>query len=531
VVDGDAGQQQRAPREVGRPNILLVVSDQERQRGWLPPSVSLPWRDRLISEGLEFTRYYTHSSPCSPSRASLLTGRYLPGHGVTDNVIMPEHAELDPSVPTVGSLLRAGGYRSSYIGKWHLSQSEHPDMEAYGYSDWDGNDRHFMGWAGTGVHFDPVIASNAAHWLRTNAATPTASGASAPAPWFLTVALVNPHDVMWFPVDQPGYRERHPDEVAGIRRILESAAWKEDDALPIYGDSYDEVFEELPANFSDDLHAKPEAHRQWRWDQQHGLWGYIDPSDKKAWLRHLDYYVELHRLADRSLGTVLQALQDSGAWDDTVVIFTSDHGDMCGSHGLRSKGPFVYDEIMRVPLYVRAPGITGPHTATDALATHVDLAATVCSLAGIDPALATGTDGPTLQGLDLSPVLADPAASVRDHVLFAQDSAQTQNLNNVRYALRGFFDGTTKYARYYGVGGGKPSTGLWGKDPGRKLFDVDCAFDDQDHEWYDHDSDPLELVNMANDRSRRNELRDVFARMRAYENEELVAMRPSNGSP
>ena len=81
------------------------------------------------------------------------------------------------------------------------------------------------------------------------------------------------------------------------------------------------------------------------------------------------------------------------------------------------------------------------------------------------------------------------------------------------------------------MGGGKPSTGLWGKDPGRKLFDVDCAFDDQDHEWYDHDSDPLELVNMANDRSRRNELRDVFARMRAYENEELVAMRPSNGSP
>ncbi len=95
-----------------RPNILLVVSDQERQRGWLPLSVTLPWRDRLIAEGLEFTRYYTHSSPCSPSRASLLTGRYLPGHGVTDNVIMPEHEELDPSVPTLGSLLRAAGYRS-----------------------------------------------------------------------------------------------------------------------------------------------------------------------------------------------------------------------------------------------------------------------------------------------------------------------------------------------------------------------------------------------------------------------------------
>ena len=85
----------------------------------------------------------------------------------------------------------------------------------------------------------------------------------------------------------------------------------------------------------------------------------------------------------------------------------------------------------------------------------------------------------------------------------------------MRYALRGFYDGHTKYARYYGVGGGKPSTGLWGTSPGHKLFDVDCAFDDNDHEWYDHGTDPEELVNLANDRSRRAELRDVFERMRS----------------
>ena len=290
-------------------------------------------------------------------------------------------------------------------------------MEAYGFSDWDGNDRHFMGWAGTGVHFDPVIASNAAHWLRTHAGPSDAAGGSLAQPWFLTVALVNPHDVMWFPVDQPGYAERHPEEVAGIRRILESAAWKEDDALPIYDQTYDEVFEDLPANFSDDLHAKPEAHRQWRWDQQHGLWGYIDPSDTKAWLRHLDYYVELHRLADRSLGTVLAALEESGAWDDTVVIFTSDHGDMCGSHGLRSKGPFVYDEIMRVPLYIRAPGVTraGPPRRRRWPPMSIWPPPSVPWPASTRRGSA-GTAGPTVQGVDLSPVLADPAVSVRDHV-------------------------------------------------------------------------------------------------------------------
>jgi len=515
---------------VTRPNILLIVSDQERQRSWLPPDVPLPWRDRLRAEGLEFTDYFTHSSPCSPSRASMFTGRYLPGHGVVDNVIMPEHHELPTTTPTLGSLLDGAGYRSSYIGKWHLSHSPTPDMEAYGFADWDGNDRHFMGWAGTGVHFDPIIAGNAAHWLTENARPGRPGGSDGPGgadggqagatqPWFLTVALVNPHDVMWFPVDQPGYREHHPDDVAAIRSVLESAAWKDDDPLPIFTDPYPEVIDQLPPNFDDDLHTKPEAHRQWRWDQQHGLWGYIDPADKGAWLRHLDYYVHLHRLADRNLGTVLSALESSGAWDDTIIIFTSDHGDMCGSHGLRSKGPFVYDEIMRVPLYVKAPGITSAGTTTSSLGSHVDLAATICSLAGVDPAAAAST----VQGADLSPILADPAATVRDHILFAQDSAQTTGLNEVRYALRGFYDGRTKYARYYGVGGGKPSTGLWGRPPGHKVFDVDCAFDDNDHEWYDHDSDPLEMDNLANDRSRRADLRDTYERMRAYERESFVS--------
>ena len=431
-----------------------------------------------------------------------------------DNVIMPEHDELPTTTPTLGSLLRGAGYRSSYIGKWHLSQAPRPDMEAYGFSDWDGNDRHFMGWAGTGVHFDPIIASNAAHWLADHAGPP-ADGAP---PWFLTVALVNPHDVTWYPVDQPGYEERNPEQVAHIRRVLEAAAWKDDETLPVFRDPYPQVCDRLPENFGDPLHTKPEAHRQWRWDQQHGLMGYIDPSDTAAWLRHLDYYVHLHHLADESLGTVLGALEASGAWDDTVVIFTSDHGDMCGSHGLRSKGPFVYDEIMRVPLYVKVPGVTTPGTVTSALGSHVDLAATICALAGVDPS----TTASTVQGHDLGPVLADPSATVRDHILFAQDSAQTTNLNTVRYALRGFFDGRHKYARYYGVGGGKPGTGLWGKSPGTKLFDVDCAFDDNDHEWYDQSTDPHELVNLANDPGRADGLREQYERLLDYERSSFV---------
>ena len=212
---------------------------------------------------------------------------------------------------------------------------------------------------------------------------------------------------MWFPIDQPEYYDdpAHADEVdvvrdaarvvavegrrgpAGVRRRLRGGRATS-----------------FPPNFGDDLLDKPDAQRQWRWDQQHGMWGYIDPTDTKSWLRHLDYYVKLHQLADESLGTVLGALEEAGACDDTIIIFTSDHGDMCGSHGLRIKGPFVYEEIMHVPCYVSAPGITTPGSQSGALATHVDLASTICALGGVDP-----RRNRRCKGVDLSPVLERPA--------------------------------------------------------------------------------------------------------------------------
>ena len=490
-----------------RPNIVLIVSDQERQRGWLPPGLTLPNRQRLIDGGLEFTNHHTHSSPCSPSRASLFTGQYLPQHGVAENVIMPAHRELDPAIPTIGHLLRGAGYRTAYVGKWHLSQSPTPDMDAYGFGDWEGNDRHFMGWAGTGWHFDPIIAAAAAEWLRLNAAETKTQ------PWLLVVALVNPHDVMWFPIDQPGYQATHPDEVAAARSLLSAASWKEDEPLPSFPDDFAEVFAALPPNFDDDLHTKPAVHRQWLYEQQHNLYGYLDPSDKGSWLRHLDYYWHLHQAGDRNLGVVLDALDSTGGWDDTAVIFTSDHGDMCGSHGLRSKGPFIYDEIMRVPLYARVPALTQPGTRTDALSSHVDLTRTIAAIGGL-------REAPTLPGRDLTPVLANPGLPGRETVLFAQDSAWYERCIPLRYAIRGMFDGRYKYARYYGVGGSTTQYGKPWRTP--KLFDVDAAFEDHDHELYDLEEDPAELVNLANDRGRRRELREWFHRLKAEEAEHFA---------
>jgi len=285
------------------------------------------------------------------------------------------------------------------------------------------------------------------------------------------------------------------------------------EVLPAFEQDYPEVVEALPASFDDDLISKPACQRQWRWDQQHGLWGTIDPADGQAWRRHLDYYVQLHQLADESLGAVLGALAESGAWDDTVIVFTSDHGDMCGSHGLRSKGPFVYDEIMKVPAIVRVPGVTSGGAASVALTSHVDLALTICGLAGVEP-------DPAMRGVDLGPVLRSPAAAVREQVLFCHASAHTSNIRSTRWAIRGSFDGRYKYARYFGVGGGLPNDDLRGTAT-PMLYGPDAAFEDQEHELYDLQEDPHELVNLAHDRGRRNELRQRYEHLLALEAVEL----------
>lgn len=497
------------------PNILLIVSDQERQRRWIPDHLTLPNRQRLIDEGLEFTRCYTHSSPCSPSRASLFTGQYVPQHGVSENVIMGAHRELPTETPTLGHALRGAGYDTSYLGKWHLSLTNTPDMEAYGFSDWDGDDRHYMGWAGTGWHFDPVIAGQAAEWLRRRGPSDRVTGeAASPAkPWLLAVALVNPHDVMWFPIDQPSYQNANADDVHRVRQMLSLASWKDDDPLPAFGEPYDEVFEELPPNFGDDLASKPAVQRTWLDVQQHFLYGYLDPDDKGSWLRHLDYYWKLHQAADESLGVVLDALDASGEADNTIVIFTSDHGDMCGSHGLRSKGPFVYDEIMRVPLYIRGPGVSPG--VTDALCTQVDVARTITGIAG-----AVDDDVRTFAGTDLRNVLADPSAAGRNHILMAQDQAWYEQCIHTRYAIRAITDGHMKYARYYGVGGSTDQYGQAWPEP--KRFGADAGFDDHEHELYDLDTDPHELVNLAGDPGRRSEVEEWFRRLKAAEAEEFT---------
>ena len=184
-----------------------------------------------MAEGVELANHWTHSAPCSPSRATMMTGRYLPGHEVYDNTVFPWHTSLDPAIPTVGSVLGAAGYRSSYIGKWHLTGGPTPPMDRVRLRRL-GRQRPAL--HGLGRHRRALRPGD----RRLRGPVARRSTARQADPWFLTVALVNPHDVMWFPMDQPAYQAAHPDELDGhARRCSSAAKWKDGDAVPPFTDA------------------------------------------------------------------------------------------------------------------------------------------------------------------------------------------------------------------------------------------------------------------------------------------------------
>ena len=196
----------------GAPNIVFILTDQERYFPELPSGFTLPGRQRLQELGTTFTNHQITSNVCTPSRSSIYTGQHIQRTGVFDNVNFPWASDLPRDMPTVGHRLRDLGYYSAYLGKWHLSRKldttdvyggPNPEfgdvMDAYGFSDFVGPG-DVIGMTQGGYRSDEMIGAISRHWLRTRAEDLAADG----TPWFLAVNLVNPHDVMFFNTDVPG---------------------------------------------------------------------------------------------------------------------------------------------------------------------------------------------------------------------------------------------------------------------------------------------------------------------------------------
>ena len=143
------------------------------------------------------------------------------------------------------------------------------------------------------------------------------------------MALVNPHDVMWYPIDQPGYQADHPDELAVARELLAASRWMDGDVLPAYAEDFPEVVDRLPEGFGDDLISKP-CQRQWRWDQQTASGASTRPTGGPGSGTSTTTCGSTSWPTSR-WSTVLAALEASGAVGRHDRRVHLDHGDMCGS--------------------------------------------------------------------------------------------------------------------------------------------------------------------------------------------------------
>jgi arylsulfatase A-like enzyme len=391
-------------------NLLVITTDQER---WFPADpVPLPAHERLWRAGTRFDRFYAASMACSPARSVMFTGQHVPVTGVIDNVGVVGQPSMTTALPTLGSLLADRGYVTAYKGKWHLSTEALegnatlplPDaLRAYGFADYNelGDD---LGLPYDGYKRDPSIATEAVSWLSTTGVASNAAG----RPWCLAVNFVNPHDIMFGTTDE-GLLAR------GRAAPPERGAYVGPPDHDVYRAKWD--LPDDPA-WSDRLDAagRPAAHRDFYVSNRVFVG---DAANDLAELRSFrDYYLNCMRDADTSVGRVLDALGDAGLADDTVIIYTSDHGELAGAHGLFGKGPCAYDENLRLPFVIVDPDLPGGRRST-AIGSQVDLLPTAISLA-------TG-EGPSpaahLVGRDLTPALDLGSANEgpRDAALFVYD--------------------------------------------------------------------------------------------------------------
>jgi arylsulfatase A-like enzyme len=391
-----------------QPNILVIMVDQLRFPQWFGPipggGVSLPPNlERLRHGAVSFGRHYTASNDCTPARAALLTGLYTHQTGC----MITGGSTLDPGFPTWGTMLREHGYQTRWYGKWHLTHHDNkwnqakgrPLLEDYGFA--GGTYPSPDGGPGQGWRVDPQIARQFDDWFAHEGGG---------EPWCTTVSFVNPHDIAWW------YRwsDRVPAEMQAPS-----------------------VIGRLPPNFETPEmlieRNKPLLQRTFQ-DTSAASFGPVPFSGPEAngkWLEFLDLYMKIQREVDHHIGRVMRALQSRPeVAANTVVVFTSDHGEYGASHGLRGKGASVYEEGIRVPLLVKDPrGVLtrSPERVREQLTSSVDIAPLLLTIAGGSGDWRRDPHYSHLAGrLDLTGILADPAAPGRPYVLHATDETVTE---------------------------------------------------------------------------------------------------------
>lgn len=425
---------------MNRPNILLITSDQQHWNtiGAWNSEIRTPNLDRLVREGTTFDRAYCPNPTCTPSRSSIITGMYPSQHGAwTLGAKLPEDRY------TIGEAFSAAGYRTSLVGKAHFqpmkSSAEFPSLESepivhdldfwrqfhgpfYGFDHVE-LARNHANEASVGQHYaiwmeekgnanwrdyfvPPTGTMNPEQlfrwpipeqyhyntWIteRTNARLEAHKTNG--EPFFLWASFFDPHppylvpepwDTMYdperltIPAITPGEHERNPPHF-GMTQEAEPdfSAWRESGpGIKIHG------------------------------YQSHTAWY---PEEKRK--RLVAVYYGMISMLDHYIGRILDKLDELGLADDTLVVFTTDHGHFFGQHGLQAKGGFHYEDLIKVPFIVRYPGRVPEGRRSGALQSLVDLAPTFLRFCGLPIPR-------TMTGIDQSGVWKGEQASAREHVI------------------------------------------------------------------------------------------------------------------
>ena len=462
-------------------NILLITSDQQHWStvGKFNPEIKTPNLDRLCDGGIYFDRAYTVNPTCTPTRASIITGKYPSQHGA-----WTLGTKLSESEHTISEDLSSAGYRTALVGKAHFQQlfstEKYPSLEAYptlhDLDFWRGFNGPFYG-------FDHVE-------LARNHTTESHVGQHY-AIWMEEKGLTN-----WRDYFEPGMDKSRrriwdlPEEynyntwiAERTNTLMEGFAsngenffmWASffDPHPPYYAPEpwasmYDPEAVTLPGIATGETERNTEFFKLTQEQQPdtskykvsgyglHGVHSHL--HDREELKKDIATYYGMTSLMDKYIGQILDKLESLGLQDDTLVVFTTDHGHFTGHHGLTAKGPFMFEDLIKVPFIVRCPGQKNKGTVNSSIQSLVDLAPTFLSMLGID-----GPDG--IAGIDQSDVWAGNTQDARKWAI-CEHHHEYMTVN-----VRTYVDSRYKISLYYGLAGGD-------------LFDLQ--------------SDPLEINNLWN---------------------------------
>jgi arylsulfatase A-like enzyme len=419
-----------------RPNILLITSDQQHWNtlGITNPEVKTPYLDELAAQGTVFTNAFCANPTCTPTRASMITGKYPSQHGA-----WALGTKLPESEPTLGQHLAHAGYRTALIGKAHFQPlkdtGKYRSLEAHSvlhdFEFWKAFHGPFYGFEHvelTRGHTDEnSVGAHYVLWLEENGCLnwrdyfrgPIGNNDTQRWKWLIperyhyntwiaerTNALLEQyerngeHFFLWASFFDP-----HPDYL-----VPEPWDTMYDPAKVTVPAITPGEHDRNPPHFAMTQQEKPDF-SSWQEPEgqyMHGLHSHL--RDRNDLAKDIAVYYAMVTLMDKYIGAILQKLDELGLADNTLVVFTCDHGHFFGQHGLTAKGPFHYNDMIKVPFIVRLPGRVPSGKQTGALLSLVDVAPTFLSVAGLDVPRA-------MTGVDQKHVLLGKKDRVRDHVV------------------------------------------------------------------------------------------------------------------